>query len=86
MSPDCGYTLQLEGTGGRMDLPDATAVGLEQEAIEIENQLEWAEAQGRSDDAVELREELAGKLDELAVVVEETLSHPAPTIDATHAA
>jgi hypothetical protein len=68
-----------------MDLPDATAVGLEQEAIEIENQLEWAEAQGRSGDAVELRQELAGKLEELAEVVEETLSQPAPTINATHA-
>jgi hypothetical protein len=65
---------------------DAAALGLELEAIDIENDLEWAEAQGRSGDAALLERALAGKLYELADAVDRALEQPAPAIRAPHAA
>jgi hypothetical protein len=69
-----------------MDLPDAAAMGIELEAIEIENELEWAEAQGRANDALVLTAQLTGKLYELADAVETSLSQPTADIHAPHAA
>ncbi len=43
-------------------------MGLELEAIEIESALEWAEAQGRLDDARDLRIQLVNTLTELGAV------------------
>jgi len=43
-------------------------MGLELQAIEIESELEWAEAQGRVADARELRVQLVNVLNELASV------------------
>lgn len=45
-------------------------MGLELEAIEIESALEWAEAQGRLDDARELRIQLVNTLAELGFVAD----------------
>lgn len=42
------------------------AVGIELQAIELSNQLEWAEAQGREDDAQALRLRLEVLYEELA--------------------
>lgn len=42
------------------------AVGIELQAIELSNQLEWAEAQDRGDDAGDLRRRLEGLYEELA--------------------
>lgn len=44
------------------------AMGIELEAIEMADQLEWAEAQGRADDAARLRVELDRKWAELAAL------------------
>jgi hypothetical protein len=49
------------------DLGDR-AMGIELQAIELESELEWAEAQGRIDDARDLRRQLVNVLNELAVV------------------
>lgn len=46
------------------------AMGVELRAIEVEQQLEWAEAQGRADDARRLQHQLRAVLDELADVVD----------------
>ena len=45
-------------------------MGLELEAIEIESELEWAEAQGRLDDARSLHRQLVAVLNELASVAD----------------
>jgi hypothetical protein len=45
-------------------------MGLELEAIEIESALEWAEAQGRLDDARDLRIQLVNTLTELGAVAD----------------
>jgi hypothetical protein len=46
------------------------AMGLELQAIELESELEWAEAQGRFEDARELRRQLLSVLYELGAVAE----------------
>ena len=46
------------------------AMGIELMAIEVEDQLEWAEAQRRTDDAARLRGQLVVLLNELADVAE----------------
>ena len=43
-------------------------MGLELQAIEIEAELEWAEAQGRVADARDLRRQLVNALNDLATV------------------
>jgi hypothetical protein len=45
-------------------------MGLELQAIELESELEWAEAQGRLDDVRTLRRQLVNVLNELASVAE----------------
>ena len=45
-------------------------MGLELQAIEIESELEWAEAQGRIDDARALRRQLVDVLIELGTVAD----------------
>ena len=45
-------------------------MGLELQAIELESELEWAEAQGRSDDARGVRVQLVDALNELAAVAD----------------
>ncbi|MEY2434197.1 MAG: hypothetical protein QOC92_3922 [Acidimicrobiaceae bacterium] len=42
-------------------------MGIELQAIELESELEWAEAQGRIDDARDLRRQLINVLNELAL-------------------
>jgi hypothetical protein len=70
-----------------MDLAaDAAALGIELEAIEIENDLEWAEAQGRSQDAEMLTRRLAAKLYELADTVDTAFAQPTADIHAPQAA
>jgi hypothetical protein len=46
------------------------AMGVELMAIEIEERLEWAEAQGRAGDAAALTMQLTELLDELADIAE----------------
>ena len=46
------------------------AMGVELMAIEIEERLEWAEAQGRDGDAAALTVQLTALLDELAYIAE----------------
>jgi hypothetical protein len=65
---------------------DAAALGIELEAIEIENDLEWAEAQGRAADAEMLTLRLAAKLYELADVVDVAFTQPTADIHAHQAA
>ena len=50
--------------------PADQAMGFELQAIELESELEWAEAQGRTDDARELRRQLVNVLNELATVAD----------------
>jgi hypothetical protein len=50
--------------------PIDQAMGLELQAIELESELEWAEAQERSADAVDLRSQLMLVLGELAQVAD----------------
>lgn len=50
--------------------PIDQAMGLELQAIELESELEWAEAQFRFDDARTLRRQLIDVLDELATVAD----------------
>jgi hypothetical protein len=50
--------------------PGDLAMGIELQAIELESELEWAEAQGRSEDARDLRRQLVNVLNELALVSE----------------
>ena len=45
-------------------------MGLELQAIEVESELEWAEAQGRTDDARRLRRQLVNVLAELGVIAD----------------
>ena len=45
-------------------------MGLELQAIELESELEWAEAQGRRDDVRRLRRQLVNALNELASVAD----------------
>jgi hypothetical protein len=45
-------------------------MGLELQAIELENELEWAESQGRLDDVRRLRRQLVNVLNELAAVAD----------------
>jgi hypothetical protein len=45
-------------------------MGLELQAIELESELEWAEAQGRGGDVRDLRRRLVNVLDELASVAD----------------
>jgi hypothetical protein len=62
------------------------AMGLELEASELESELEWAEAQGRTADAERLRGQLSGALVELAEISEELVQEPArPEIHAPRA-
>ncbi len=51
--------------------PQDQAMGLELQAIELESELEWAEAKGRYDDARALRRQLVDVLNELATVAEQ---------------
>ena len=51
------------------DLRDQ-AMGLELQAIEVESELEWAEAQGRTDDARRLRRQLVNVLAELGAIAD----------------
>jgi NTP pyrophosphatase (non-canonical NTP hydrolase) len=46
------------------------AMGVELMAIEVEEQLEWAEAQGRDSDAAALKQQLTDLLDQLADIAE----------------
>jgi hypothetical protein len=46
------------------------AMGLELQAIELESEIEWAEAQGRADDIRQLRRQLVNVLNELAAVAD----------------
>jgi hypothetical protein len=48
--------------------PQDQAMGLELQAIEVESELEWAEAQGRTDDVRVLHGQLLNVLNELATV------------------
>jgi hypothetical protein len=50
--------------------PVDQAMGIELQAIELESELEWAEAQGRIGDARDLRRQLVSVLNELASVSE----------------
>jgi hypothetical protein len=50
--------------------PTDQAMGLELQAIELESELEWAEAQDRRDDVRVLRRKLVNVLNELASVAE----------------
>jgi hypothetical protein len=50
--------------------PGDQAMGIELQAIELESELEWAEAQGRIDDARDLRRQLVNMLNELALTSE----------------
>jgi hypothetical protein len=50
--------------------PADQAMGLELQAIDLEGELEWAESQGRAEDAQELRVQLLAVLDELGRVVD----------------
>jgi ribosome maturation factor RimP len=50
--------------------PVDQAMGLELQAIELENELEWAEAQGRVDDIGEVHRQLVAVLDELGAVAD----------------
>ncbi|MEY2450853.1 MAG: hypothetical protein QOD92_427 [Acidimicrobiaceae bacterium] len=45
-------------------------MGLELQAIELESELEWAEAQGRLHDGRQLRRQLVNVLNELASVAD----------------
>ena len=45
-------------------------MGLELQAIEVESELEWAEAQGRIDDARRLRRQLVNVLAELGAIAD----------------
>ena len=45
-------------------------MGLELQAIEVESELEWAEAQGRIEDARRLRRQLLNVLAELGAIAE----------------
>jgi hypothetical protein len=45
-------------------------MGLELQAIELESELEWAEAQDRGPDVRKLRRQLVNVLDELASVAD----------------
>jgi hypothetical protein len=45
-------------------------MGLELQAIELESELEWAEAQDRRDDVRSLRRKLVSVLNELALVAD----------------
>lgn len=54
-----------------------TAMGYELMAIEVEEKLEWAEAQGRTTDALVLNQVLTLQLHELADVVEHALTRAA---------
>jgi hypothetical protein len=60
------------------------ACGLELRLIDVESELEWAEAQGRDGDAVELRAEMSMLMHQLADTVEDAFE-PA-VIHAPHAA
>ena len=46
------------------------AMGIELMAIEVEEQLEWAEAQGRDDDAAALKAQLTDLLGQLADIAD----------------
>jgi hypothetical protein len=50
--------------------PADQAMGLELQAIEFEDELEWAEAQCRDSDVTRLRRELFSVLDELGRVAD----------------
>lgn len=50
--------------------PADQAMGLELQAIDLEGELEWAEAQGREEDVEELSTRLFAVLDELGRVVD----------------
>jgi hypothetical protein len=45
-------------------------MGLELQAIELESELEWAEAQGRIDDARRIRRQLVDTLADLGTVAD----------------
>ena len=45
-------------------------MGLELQAIEVESELEWAEAQGRIEDARQLRRQLVSVLAELGAIAD----------------
>ena len=45
-------------------------MGLELQAIEVESELEWAEAQGRIEDARRLRRQLVNVLVELGAIAD----------------
>lgn len=51
------------------------AMGLELEANDLEDQLEWAEEQGRIEDAERLRAQLGDVLNHLGDVVESAIGH-----------
>ena len=69
-----------------MELADGAGMGIELEAIEIANELDWAEAQGRLSDAEALLARLAAKLYELADVVDVAFAQPTADIHAPQAA
>ena len=46
-------------------------MGLELQAIELESELEWAEAQGRGRDVRDLRRELVNVLNELGLLADQ---------------
>jgi hypothetical protein len=68
-----GTLFGMTTTDIRMNTPEHVAdlaMGVELMAIEIEERLEWAEAQGRADDAPVLTTQLTELLDELADIAE----------------
>ena len=71
--PNVGNLFHMTITDIRMNTPEHVAdlaMGVELMAIEIEERLEWAEAQGRAGDALVLTAQLTEVLDELADIAE----------------
>lgn len=60
----------MSGSQGTTEHIGDKAMGIELMAIEVENQLEWAETQGRTTDVVRLSAQLSALLEELADVAE----------------
>jgi hypothetical protein len=73
-----GAIKRIEEGQGMNPREEDRALGIELQAIEVANKLEWAEAQGRTDDAVELRQQLALLYGELAETTDHALEQEPP--------